>query len=320
MFQILIIGDVMLDQYLIGSCSRISPEAPVPVVNIKSEEWRLGGAANVANSLFALQTNCTLVGTYGDDGNARHFDAILAQHQQYITNGLCTSSTRPTTVKTRVLVGSHQMLRVDREKTAVLNEEEETMLTQRFLNHVENADLILVSDYSKGVLSPKLLQTIFAAARELNKPTIVDPKSQNFSIYKGADFIKPNRKEAELATGLKITDRSSLEAASKMIRNITGVEAVITTLSEDGVAIYENDKLHLIPTRAQQVFDVTGAGDTYLAAFAYEYLHTADIIAACEFANAAAAVVISKIGSSTATLEEIHHLRKGVPIYESTAY
>jgi D-beta-D-heptose 7-phosphate kinase/D-beta-D-heptose 1-phosphate adenosyltransferase len=314
--NVLIIGDVMLDHYLWGNCNRISPEAPVPVVNIKDEEWRLGGAANVAINLVELGANSTLIGVCGKDDHADQFDTLL-KNNSFINNRLFKTDSRPTTVKSRVLVGGHQMLRIDREKTFALNIEEENAVLKHFYNEVEQTDIILISDYNKGVLTKKVLGQIFKTSRELNKPTIVDPKSADFSRYKGASFIKPNRKEAELATSIQIIDFNSLEQASKTINDITESDAVITTLSEDGVGLYVNGHLQIIPTKAQKVYDVTGAGDTYLAAFAYKYWATSDIFAACEFANLAAAVVVAKIGSAAASLEEINQMKIELSAYES---
>jgi rfaE bifunctional protein kinase chain/domain len=315
MKNILIVGDVMLDHYLVGECTRISPEAPVPVVNIMKEEWRLGGAANVANNVRALGMNCTLIGLCGQDTAAYKLDELLSKDKS-VYSKIYKSQKRPTIVKSRVLVGGHQMIRLDKENVSPLNKEEENNLLKTIVSEVDSADLILISDYCKGILSGEILAAIFKTAKILNKPTIVDPKSSDFSIYKGASIIKPNRKEAELATGIKIIDHSSLRLASKKIRDITEANMVITTLSEDGVGLFQNNTLEVIPTQAKKVFDVTGAGDTYLSAFAYQYLLTNNAIIACEFANLAAAVVISKIGSSTASIEEINQLKSEAVAYE----
>ncbi|HEU4472026.1 MAG TPA: bifunctional ADP-heptose synthase, partial [Flavisolibacter sp.] len=249
MKRVMIIGDIMLDHYLIGGCSRISPEAPVPVVVIEKEEWRLGGAANVANNLASLGVDSILVGLCGIDEPGRQLEQKLA-HNSKIRGELCKIQGRPTTVKTRVLVGGHQMLRIDREETVHIHGHEESLLIDSVRTLATDCDLILISDYQKGVLSRKILQAIFKIATELGKTTIVDPKSSDFTMYKGADFIKPNRKEAELATQMKITDSISLEAASQKIAELTRARGVITTLSEDGVAVYYKGKLDIIPTRA----------------------------------------------------------------------
>lgn len=305
--KVLIIGDIMLDHYLFGECSRISPEAPVPVVSIKKEEWRLGGAANVANNLVALNANCALIGISGKDYVAQF--GLLLGNNALIKSNLHKSGNRSTIVKSRVLVGGHQMIRLDRETLIPLSEQEENALLKSFYKEINDTDIVLLSDYNKGMLSENVLKAVFKASKALNIPTIVDPKSADFSKYSGTYFIKPNKREAEQATGIEIKDKLSLERASQKITELTGAKTVMTTLSEQGVALYNNGYLQVIPTRARKVFDVTGAGDTYLAAFAYEYVNTKEIISACEFANFAAAVVVAKIGSSTATLEEINQIK-----------
>jgi len=316
MIKVLIIGDIMLDHYLFGECCRISPEAPVPIVNIKKEEWRLGGAANVANNLVALNTNPTLIGIYGNDAGGDQLKLLLSNNKLR-KDRLYKSNNRLTIVKSRVLVGSHQMIRLDKENISLLSNEEEKEVLDIFFEEVENADAVLVSDYNKGLLTESLLKSVFESCSRLNIPSILDPKSNDFSKYKGATFIKPNRKEAEQAAGIKIQDKRSLQIASETIKKITCAKAVITTLSEDGMGLYMNDQLSIIPTKAQKVFDVTGAGDTCLAAFAYEYMLTNDANLACEFANDAAAVVVAKVGSATASIEEIDRIRNGVYNYES---
>jgi rfaE bifunctional protein kinase chain/domain len=307
MGNVLIIGDVMIDHYLLGECHRISPEAPVPVVNIKKEDWRLGGAANVANNLVALETRNTLIGIYGNDSYSNIFDQLL-QNSHLTNNKLFKSNDRSTIIKSRVIVGAHQMIRLDKESNSILSEVEENSILDLLFEEIQHSDVILLSDYNKGVLTNKILKTVFEISKNTGIPTIVDPKAADFSKYKGVTFIKPNKREAEQASGIKIHDFSSLEQASLKIQEITQAEAIITTLSEDGVGVYCNENLQIIPTKAQKVFDVTGAGDTYLAAFTYEYLQTGNVFKACDFANSAAGVVVAKIGSATATLEEIHQL------------
>ncbi len=305
----------MLDQYVFGSCERISPEAPVPILKARKNEWRMGGAANVAAGFSALEASSVLIGVCGKDDEAKHFERLLAA-DDYISAKLVGSCHRPTTVKSRFLVGSHQMFRVDKEEASDLRPEDESALLDRFYSAFEDTGLVVLSDYNKGTLTSRVLAQIVEVSSAAGIPTIVDPKVKDFSRYQGVSFIKPNRKEAEQATGITISDYDSLYKASELIADITKAEAVITTLSEDGVGVYDGSSLSIIPTRAKSVFDVTGAGDTFLAAFSYNYLKTGDVLQSSEFANLAAAIVVEKIGSATASLEEIAKIKSELSIYE----
>lgn len=302
--KILVIGDLMVDHYIYGNCNRISPEAPVPVVEITKERYTLGGAGNVLENLIAFGCQTDIVSVVGDDENASiAFDELAANN---ITGqGVIKDAGRCTIMKSRVMVANHQLIRLDKEITKPLSHQKEQELLEYIKGHIKNHHIVLISDYNKGLLTPALLNGIFTLCRELGIQTIVDPKGQDFSRYKGANTIKPNRKEAVIASGIAITDTECLNAACESIQKITGCDSVVITMSEDGIAMYDAQGLQIIPTKALDVVDVTGAGDTVLAALGVAIASGNSLYNACDFANHAAAVVVSKVGSATATLAEV---------------
>jgi rfaE bifunctional protein kinase chain/domain len=302
--RVLVIGDVMIDHYIYGNCSRISPEAPVQVVEVKRDYYTLGGAGNVLQNLIAFKCAADIVSVTGDDD-----DAVVVQDQlrkDGISNKyLVKDDQRCTTVKSRVMVQSHQLIRLDREVTRQVSNVIEEKVISILKNSISNYDIVLISDYNKGLLSQGLLMRIFDICRLNNVKTLLDPKGTDFSKYKGVSIIKPNKKEAVLASGIEIYDKRSLEAACLKIQEVTQCESVVITMSEEGIAIYTNNVLEVIPTKVLDVVDVTGAGDTVLAALGVALGSGNSLYAACDFANTAAAVVVSKVGSATATLKEI---------------
>lgn len=297
----------MLDHYIYGNCNRISPEAPVPVVEITRESYTLGGAGNVLENLNALDCHAGIIAVVGRDDHA----AIIADKLNECgsnSNGLIKDPTRCTTVKTRVLSSNHQMIRLDREVTDPVSESVINECSELIKQQIDNCSVLLLSDYNKGLLTADLLGEVVALCNAVGIKTIVDPKGLDFSKYQGVSIIKPNRKEASLATGIVIKDNDSLERACIKIKEITGCEAVVVTMSEDGIAIYENNELSIIPTKAMGVVDVTGAGDTVMASIAIALASGYSLKEACDFANHAAAIVVSKVGSATATLQEINEM------------
>ncbi|WP_295651133.1 D-glycero-beta-D-manno-heptose-7-phosphate kinase [uncultured Mucilaginibacter sp.] len=303
--NILVIGDLMLDHYIYGDCSRISPEAPVPVVEVRHESYTLGGAGNVVENLNVLGSNVDIVSIVGDDENAGLILEKLA-HCKIKGIGLITDESRCTTIKTRVLATNHQLIRLDREVTKPIDGNIEAKLLAIIRQMIPNYQMVLLSDYNKGLLTPALLKGIFELCKTHGVKTIVDPKGISFDKYKGVSIIKPNKKEAIAATGIAIVDSDSLEQACIKIKEITNCQEVIITMSEDGIALYSGNKLSIIPTSAIGVVDVTGAGDTVLAALGVALAANHTLEQACDFANHAAAVVVSKVGSATATIAEIN--------------
>jgi rfaE bifunctional protein kinase chain/domain len=303
--SILVIGDLMIDHYIIGEASRLSPEAPVPVVSVKNDTLTLGGAGNVVKNLTSLGANVCAAGITGDDDYGKQMLDILKQ-ENALTNAVISDSSRTTTIKTRVLVGSHQMLRIDREVTDCINAETADKLLKEIEAFINKADLVILSDYNKGLFSPVLTQSIIAIANKLNKKVVVDPKGLCYSKYKGSYIIKPNRKElAQAANMERITSTEDLKEAAKLVLMQTDSEYLVVTLSEDGMAILSKDSYQLLPVKASNVFDVTGAGDTALATMAYFIALGFDVDEACEIANNAAAIVIQQVGSATTNINEI---------------
>ena len=303
--SILVIGDLMIDHYIWGGATRLSPEAPVPIVNVKTESSTLGGAGNVVQNLVALGANVTVAGIIGDDAAGKQLIEIL-ESEGVETNAIIKDNTRPTTVKTRVLVGSHQLVRVDREVTDTVSQQVEDELVEKLSANIEATDIVILSDYNKGLFAPSLTQQLIKIANQHQKKVVIDPKGLNYEKYKGAYIIKPNRKElAEAAKTEKIGNITELEDAAKTIFLQTGAEYLIVTLSEEGMAIVTEDSSKLIPVKATEVFDVTGAGDTVIATIAYFIALGVPVEEACELANHAAAIVIRHVGSAVTTIDEI---------------
>lgn len=302
---ILVIGDLMIDHYIIGGATRLSPEAPVPIVNVKKETYTLGGAGNVVQNLVSLGAKVTVAGVIGDDTSASQVIDILTE-EGVETHTIIKDGSRPTTVKTRVLAGSHQLVRVDREVTDAVSLAIEDELIGKLAAYIAQADMVVLSDYNKGLFSPSLTQKIIIEANKRGKKVVIDPKGLNYEKYKGAFIIKPNRKElAEAAKTEKINSLESLQQAAKVIFEQTGTEYIVVTLSEEGMVILSELTHKLLPVKATEVFDVTGAGDTVLATMAYFIAAGLTVEEACELANHAAAIVIRQVGSATTTIDEI---------------
>jgi D-beta-D-heptose 7-phosphate kinase/D-beta-D-heptose 1-phosphate adenosyltransferase len=303
--SILVIGDLMIDHYIWGNASRLSPEAPVPIVNVKNESTTLGGAGNVVQNLVALGASVTIAGVIGEDLHGEQLIEIL-ENEGVKTNTIIKDKTRPTTVKTRVLAGSHQLVRVDREVTDALSKELEDELTDKLKHSISRADIVVFSDYNKGLFSPALTQRLIKIANEYQKKVVIDPKGLNYEKYKGAFIIKPNRKElAEAAKTDKIKTIEDVQNAAGAIFSQTGTSYLIVTLSEEGMAIITAHDSKLLPVKATEVFDVTGAGDTVISTIAYFIASGFSVEEACALANHAAAIVIRHIGSATTTIDEI---------------
>ena len=309
--NILVVGDLMIDHYLWGGCDRISPEAPVQVVNVSKETSVLGGAGNVINNLHTLGASVSVASVIGQDEIGREL-LLMLKSLGVKTEGLVTQEGRKTSKKSRVIASNQQILRYDKEsKEDIISDSAEKIVTA-IKKDLFLYDMIILSDYGKGVLTQELCQEIILLATAQNKKVLVDPKGTDYSKYKGAHFLTPNKKEACEATGIDIVDDESLLQAGEWLRRECELELSMITLSEDGIAIFD-EKMHKVPTVAKEVFDVTGAGDTVIASLAFAMSSGEDIISAAQFANAAAAVVVGKIGSATASINEIEE-------YESTLH
>ena len=301
--KILVIGDLMIDHYLWGSCERISPEAPVQVINVGDESMSLGGAGNVINNLNALGAQVDVISVIGNCETSGKLKALLA-NIKVNTKYLITQNKRVTSKKTRIISSQQQVVRYDHESTDEISDESQKSILASFEKLVSNYDAVLLSDYGKGVLTIELTQSLIAIANDKNIKVLVDPKGLDYSKYRGSYLLTPNKKEASEATKINITDDASLTKAITQLKTEYDLDVSLITLSEQGVAIYD-DKLRVHPTVSREVFDVTGAGDTVLASLGFALACGYKIDAAVEFANLAAGVVVGKIGSAIATLNEI---------------
>ena len=301
--RILVVGDLMIDHYLWGSCERISPEAPVQVVNVDRESTVLGGAGNVINNLRALGAEVDVMSVVGNCEISDEMRALLT-NIKVDTHHLAVESGRVASKKSRIIAAQQQVVRYDRESVDAISEDTQQQLIDSYQNMVADYDVVLLSDYGKGVLTQTLTQTLIDTANVHNVKVLADPKGLNYSKYQGAYLLTPNKKEAGEATNINIEDKASLTQAITQLKHECDLDVSLITLSEQGVAIFD-DELRTHPTVAREVYDVTGAGDTVLASLGFALSCDYDIDQAVEFANLAAGVVVGKIGSATATLDEI---------------
>jgi len=301
--NILVVGDLMIDHYLWGSCERISPEAPVQVVDIQKETTVLGGAGNVVNNLKALGANVSVSSVMGDDDNGHELVNML--HDIGVnTENLIIEQKRKTSKKSRVIAVSQQILRYDKESKNDILPKSAQKILESIAKSINTYDAVILSDYGKGVLTQELSQGLIELAKKHDVKVLVDPKGKDFSKYCGAYLLTPNKKEAVLATGIDIKDEESLKKALLKLKNECDLDVSLITLSEDGIATYEKE-VKIFPTVAKEVFDVTGAGDTVIASIAFALSIGKSLEETAAFANLAAGVVVGKIGSATVTIDEI---------------
>ena len=301
--RLLVVGDLMIDHYLWGSCERISPEAPVQVVNVNSESSVLGGAGNVINNLRALGAKVDVISVVGGCEISNELKALL-KNISVSTQHLITQKDRITSKKSRIIAAQQQVVRYDRESSDEISAESQKQILDSFTSIIANYDGVLLSDYGKGVLTSSLTHSLITVANKAGKKVMVDPKGLDYSKYKGAYLLTPNKKEASEATQVSINDEASLTQAITQLKVECDLTVSLITLSEQGVAIYD-DELRTHPTVAREVYDVTGAGDTVLASLGFALACDYQIDDAVKFSNLAAGVVVGKIGSATATLNEI---------------
>ncbi len=301
----LVIGDLMLDEYLWGKTDRISPEAPVQVVDIGREDLRLGGAGNVVNNLLALGCRVEVASVLGDNEDGRRLEGMLGD-LGVGTRGIFSEPGRTTGRKTRILASNQQMLRFDRESRAPVSAVLEERMALFVEETVSATDVILVSDYLKGVLTEGLLRRIIAAGRECAVPVVIDPKGSDYRKYRGATVLTPNRKEAQIASGISIDDEQSLHLAGRTLREELDLDALLITRSEEGMTLFFRDgSQENIPTLAREVFDVTGAGDTVLCLLGAALAGGLPLPDAARLSNLAAGVVVGKVGTSTVLPDEL---------------
>ena len=318
--KVLVIGDLILDEFIWGNVDRISPEAPVPVVWAQRQTYAPGGAANVASNIRSLGAEVCLLGVIGDDKN-KHIILHELHNKKIPASGVFIEPDRHTTVKTRIIAGHQQVVRVDWEHREPLSES----LNQRILKFIEKNikkfDAVIIEDYGKGVINAKLLGRLASLAHSNKKIVTVDPKEDHFQYYKGATSITPNRKELENAIrNLKLKDNTNrfrintdklftdkdIDSAASQILDYLGLESILVTLGESGMRLFENNgRITHIPTVAQEVFDVSGAGDTVIATFTAGLCCGAGKLEAAYISNFAAGIVVGKVGVATVSQDEL---------------
>jgi D-beta-D-heptose 7-phosphate kinase/D-beta-D-heptose 1-phosphate adenosyltransferase len=310
--RVLILGDVMLDEYMWGAVSRISPEAPVPVVAVQSESVKVGGAGNVATNVAALGGRATLIGLVGNDAAAERLGHELELHGVK-SDGLVEDRSRPTTIKSRVVAGSQHVVRFDRESDAPVSRAVRAQVIAAVRQRLPEADVLLISDYAKGLVSPGLVREVLALAARYHRMVAVDPKVQNLPLFKGVTMVAPNHHEAAAAVRLTIRSEADLLRVGQVLLRRLKARGVLITRGEQGMSLFEAGKpvVH-IPTVAREVYDVTGAGDTVMGALSLALAAGATMPEAAVIANFAAGVVVGKRGTATVTRAELERaLRDG---------
>jgi D-beta-D-heptose 7-phosphate kinase/D-beta-D-heptose 1-phosphate adenosyltransferase len=303
--RVLIVGDLILDQYLSGDVTRISPEAPIPILTARRSEDRLGGACNVAANLVAMQAEVDIVGVLGEDGWGRALRDLLAE-QGIDTGGCVLDRTRPTIQKTRLMSGSQQMLRVDHEDARPVHGEALAALLKLLPERVRRAQAVVLSDYGKGVLTPEVIRCAIEAARAAGIPVLVDPKGDDYTRYRGATLVTPNRKEAEQALGRRLARLDDVASGAAELIARSELQAAVITLGPEG--IYFRTRAGTsghVPAQARAVFDVTGAGDTVIAQLGFHLASGLELGLAVQLANAAAAIVVGRLGTHAVTRSEL---------------
>jgi D-beta-D-heptose 7-phosphate kinase/D-beta-D-heptose 1-phosphate adenosyltransferase len=301
--KILVVGDVMLDRYWWGTVSRISPEAPVPVVRHERSTLAAGGAANVAANIAGMRGHPLLVGLIGNDEGGRELPQVL-QSAGVSTEHLIELAERPTTVKTRIVAHSQHVVRLDNEDAAQISEEQARQVERHVSDLLASAQVVVISDYAKGLLAPSLLQNIITEAGRLKLPVLVDPKGIDYKRYAGATLITPNRAEAAHACGVDASDPQAVETSGERLLDQLDVAACLITLGEEGMMLFRREQppVHL-PAMAREVYDVTGAGDTVIAALSLAIGAGADLLAAARLANLAAGLAVEQVGTTVLSLE-----------------
>jgi D-glycero-beta-D-manno-heptose-7-phosphate kinase len=297
---ILVVGDLMIDEWIWGAVTRISPEAPVPVVAVTDHSFTLGGAGNVANNLVALGASVEFVGAVGEDAFAADVRRMLRE-EGVNDSGVFTADDRPTTRKTRIVAHNQQVVRADWEDTSSLSPPDRTKIIAYLKNRAAGVDAVILSDYAKGLLSYEIVQAALGC-----KLVLADPKPQNIEFFHGVTCVAPNEHEAEIATGIKINDEASLARAGTSLLEQLDCRYVVITRGEHGMALFgaQGERL-TIPSVARKVFDVSGAGDTVIAVLSLALAGGATIELAMQLANFAAGAVVEKLGTATASSDEI---------------
>jgi rfaE bifunctional protein kinase chain/domain len=304
--NIVVLGDVMLDEFIWGDVTRVSPEAPVPVVDIRRESTHLGGAANVLANLLALGAKASVIGVIGDDFAGERIRSSVKEKSVLQKDGeLILDKSRPTTIKTRIIAQNQMVVRADREYRSPVKGETEGRIISAAMAALETAHALVVSDYDKGVITARILAQVLPAAYG-RMPVLIDPKTRNFNAYRPATLVTPNHHEALRIAGLEEESDVTLREAARMIRACLGCDAVLITRGDRGMMLVEGDSDPVnVKTAAREVFDVTGAGDTVVAALGAALAAGASMTEAAVLANYAAGIVVGKLGTATASAEEV---------------
>jgi len=302
---IMVIGDLMLDEYIRGKVERISPEAPVPVVEVQSELFKLGGAGNVANNLLSLGAQVIIIAVRGNDRHGDILEGILTD-LKISPDSIFTDHKRGTTVKTRIIAHTQQVARIDREDTSLITDAMLKKIVSSYRDRLKKIDALIISDYGKGVVSRKLINQVVPLARRNGIPVCVDPKERNFPHYKNVSVITPNIKELSFGAGIKIEDYDHLIQAARKVKDMLNCNMILVTRGEQGMSLFTEDSDPTdIPTTAKAVFDVTGAGDTVIACFTLALASGATPKEAAIIANVAAGLVVAQIGAASVPWEKL---------------
>lgn len=301
--KVLVLGDFMLDQFIWGRVERISPEAPVPVVNVERDSVSLGGAGNVVMNARILGAQVIPMGVIGLDWIGETISKLLAE--QNVSSEHLLKSSRPTTLKTRIVAHQQQVVRVDREERSLIDSPLQLELAAQFQRLLDQVDGVIVSDYSKGTVTPELLQRILPEAKRRKKLVCLDPKTRNFASYSPVSVITPNQSEAGSILGYTISTQSDLEEAGRRILQMIDCEALLITRGDKGMALFAGGEMTLVPTRAREVYDVTGAGDTVIAVLTLALAAGASLIDAVHLANLGAGIVVGKVGTASVSPSEL---------------
>lgn len=303
--RVLVVGDLILDEFIWGQVSRISPEAPIPVVWVKSESFVPGGACNVANNIRSLGGKADVIGVVGNEGRGRMLLDLLQQKGVGVS-GILKDPTRPTTLKTRVVAHHQQVVRIDREEISPLSKDIQRRMIADVRKRLSRFDAVCVEDYGKGVITPELVHEIVRLARRQGKIITVDPKESHLSYYRGVSCITPNHHEASTLANIPIKDDASLNRAGQKLLRALACENVLITRGENGMCLFQKGlKPVKIPTLAQDVFDVSGAGDTVIGTYTLALGSKADPLEAAHLANCAAGIVVGKVGTASVTQSEL---------------
>jgi D-beta-D-heptose 7-phosphate kinase/D-beta-D-heptose 1-phosphate adenosyltransferase len=309
--KVLVIGDIIMDEYVWGDVSRISPEAPVPVVEVKHETKMLGGAANVIHNIATLGAKPTLCGVVGKDPMGRYILNSISE-MGLVPDGIVMERDRPTSRKTRIVAQNQQVVRFDRENRKNIRSESIRKILRFIGENLDNHDVVVVADYGKGVISASLMKGLRELVQGASVKLAVDPKTGNFEYYRGADVITPNHQEAGNFCRFEVIDEETLIRAGKQMLNALQCRSVLITQGKDGMTLFEDEgAMHHIPTVAKEVFDVTGAGDTVIGTFSLGLASGLDLRSAAILSNIAAGIVVGQLGTSTVEADDLKKVISG---------